>query len=244
MIEIIDLKKSFGDNSVLNGVNLTIRRGETLVVLGGSGCGKTVLLKHMIGLLRPDEGKVIVNGVDISHAPRKELYRIRRKIGMVFQGSALFDSLTVAENVGLSLRGHTSLSPEEVLETVKEKLALVGLKGVEDIKPAELSGGMKKRVALARAIAMDPEYVLYDEPTTGSDPILAGQINRMILALKERLDIASVVVTHDLVNASKVADRMAMLHDGRITFDGAPEEFKASKEPTVRQFVEGSSLIP
>ncbi len=243
MIEIINLKKSFGENWVLRGINLTVKRGETLVVLGRSGCGKTVLLKHMIGLLRPDEGEVVVDGLNISSAPRSQVYRIRRKFGMVFQGSALFDSMTVAENVGLTLKEHTHLTSEEISLRVKDKLSLVGLDGVENIKPAELSGGMKKRAALARAIAMDPEYVLYDEPTTGSDPILADQINKMILDLKRKLKIASVVVTHDIVSASKIADRMAMLHDGRITFEGTPEELRGSEDPVVREFVKLSSSV-
>lgn len=242
MIEIRNLTKSFGRNQVLKGVELTVKKGETLAVLGRSGCGKTVLLKHMIGLLMPDEGEVIVDGLNVCEASRSEIYRMRMKFGMVFQGSALFDSMTVAENVGLGLTEHTRLGREEISRRVREKLSLVGLAGVEDLKPAELSGGMKKRAALARAIAMDPEYVLYDEPTTGSDPILADQINRMMLDLKQKLGIASVVVTHDVVSASKVADRIVMLHDGKITFEGTSQEWKKSEDPIVKEFIRWSLL--
>jgi phospholipid/cholesterol/gamma-HCH transport system ATP-binding protein len=244
MIEIKDVHKNFGENQVLRGVDLTIQKGETMVVIGRSGCGKSVLLKHIIGLLKPDRGNILVDGEDITSSNEGQLNKLRQKFGMLFQASALFDSMTVDENVGLGLREHTKMPEAEIKEKVRETLKLVGLSGIEEKKPAELSGGMKKRVGLARAIAMDPEYVLYDEPTTGIDPIMADVINGLIINLRNTLSITSIAVTHDIVSAYKIADRIAMLYDGKIIFIGTPEETKSTKHPVVRQFIEGSAQGP
>jgi phospholipid/cholesterol/gamma-HCH transport system ATP-binding protein len=244
MIEIKDVHKCFGWNPVLQGVNLTINKGETMVVIGRSGCGKSVLLKHIIGLLKPDQGQILVDGENIVSYNDNQLNKLRQKFGMLFQASALFDSMTVDENVGLGLREHTKMPETEIREKVRETLKLVGLSGIEEKKPAELSGGMKKRVGLARAIAMDPEYVLYDEPTTGIDPIMADVINELIIRLRNTLSITSIAVTHDIVSAYKIADRIAMLYEGRIIFIGTPEETKNTNHPVVRQFIEGSAQGP
>ncbi len=244
MIEIVDLHKSFGDNYVLKGVNLHVNKGETVVVIGRSGCGKSVLLRHIIGLMKPDKGSVYVDGVDVTRLKDDELYELRKKFGMVFQGSALFDSLSVWENVGLGLLEHTDLPEEEVRRIALEKLSLVGLRGFEDARPSELSGGMKKRVGLARAIAMEPEVILYDEPTTGLDPIMADVINELIRHLQERLQITSIAVTHDMKSAYKIGDRIAMLYDGRIVFEGTPDRIKSAGDEIIRQFVEGRAEGP
>jgi phospholipid/cholesterol/gamma-HCH transport system ATP-binding protein len=244
MIAIKDVHKCFRWNSVLQGVNLTINKGETMVIIGRSGCGKSVLLKHIIGLLKPDQGQILVDGEDIVSYNDNQLNKLRQKFGMLFQASALFDSMTVDENVGLGLREHTQMPEPEIKEKVKATLKLVGLSGIEEKKPAELSGGMKKRVGLARAIAMDPEYVLYDEPTTGVDPIMADVINELIINLRNTLAITSIAVTHDMVSAYKIADRIAMLYEGKIIFIGTPEETKNTNHPVVRQFIEGSAQGP
>lgn len=244
MIEIKNVFKRFKDNQVLKGVDLTINKGETTVILGRSGCGKSVLLKLIMGLLKPDQGEILVNGDNVASMNDKQLSGLRQKFGMLFQASALFDSMTVDENVGLGLREHTKLPEEEIGKKVTEKLKMVGLSEVEDQKPAELSGGMKKRVGLARAIAMDPDYVLYDEPTTGLDPIMADVINELIVNLRNTLNITSIAVTHDIVSAYKIADRIAMLYEGKIIFVGTPEEVKNTEQPVVRQFIEGSSQGP
>lgn len=244
MIEIKDIHKNFGENEVLRGVDLTINKGETMVIIGRSGCGKSVLLKHIIGLLKPDQGNILVDGEDITSSNEGRLNKLRQKFGMLFQASALFDSMTVDENVGLGLREHTKMPEAEIKEKVRQTLKLVGLSGIEEKKPAELSGGMKKRVGLARAIAMDPEYVLYDEPTTGIDPIMADVINELIINLRNTLAITSIAVTHDIVSAYKIADRIAMLYDGKIIFIGTPEETKNTNHPVVRQFIEGSAQGP
>ena len=244
MIEIVDLFKRFGENQVLKGVNLKINKGETVVILGRSGCGKSVLLKHIIGLMKPDKGKVLIDGEDITTFKNEKLYKLRQRFGMLFQAAALFDSMTVEENVGLGLREHRLLSEDRVRQRVKERLGLVGLPGVEDLKPAELSGGMKKRVGLARALAMDPEFVLYDEPTTGLDPIMADAINQLIIELRNKLSITSIAVTHDITSAYKIADRIALLHQGEIVFEGTPEQTKSSADPVVKQFVTGSAEGP
>ena len=244
MIEIKNVHKSFGGNQVLRGVDLTINKGETMVIIGRSGCGKSVLLKLIIGLLKPEQGKILVNGDEITSLNDSQLNQVRQKFGMLFQASALFDSMTVNENVGLGLREHTEMPEAEIKEKVRETLKLVGLSGIEEKKPAELSGGMKKRVGLARAIAMDPEYVLYDEPTTGIDPIMADVINDLIINLRNTLSITSIAVTHDIVSAYKIADRIAMLYEGKIIFTGTPEETKNTNHPVVRQFIEGSAQGP
>jgi len=229
---------------VLRGVDLTINKGETAVIIGRSGCGKSVLLKLIMGLMKPDAGKILVNGDDITSLNDSQLNKRRQRFGMLFQASALFDSMTVDENVGLGLREHTKLPEKEVRQKVEEKLKMVGLSAVEQLKPAELSGGMKKRVGLARAIAMEPEYVFYDEPTTGLDPIMADVINELIISLRNTLSITSIAVTHDIVSAYKIADRIAMLYEGKIVFVGTPEEVKNTDNPVVRQFIEGSSQGP
>ncbi len=240
MIEIVDLWKSFGDNHVLRGITLTIPTGTTYVVLGGSGSGKTVLLKHVIGLLKPDRGVVRVNGVEISALEGKALTEARQRFGMVFQGAALFDSMTVYDNVAFPLRekrrGH--ISADEIRSRVVEKLAVVDL-GEEVLPrfPSELSGGMRKRVALARALVSDPEIVLYDEPTTGLDPITTDSVDGMILNAKERLRITSMVISHDIASAFKVADRLAVLYDGHLAAEGTPEEVRASQDPFVKRFL-------
>ena len=244
MIEIKDVHKCFRWNSVLQGVDLTINKGETMVIIGRSGCGKSVLLKHIIGLLKPDQGTILVDGEDITSYNDNLLNKLRQKFGMLFQAAALFDSMTVDENVGLGLREHTKMPELEIKEKVKTTLKLVGLSGIEEKKPAELSGGMKKRVGLARAIAMDPKYVLYDEPTTGVDPIMADVINELIIHLRNTLSITSIAVTHDMVSAYKIADRIAMLYEGKIIFIGTPEETKNTDHPVVRQFIEGSAQGP
>lgn len=241
MIEITGLHKSFGKKKVLDGVDLRVEAGETMVIIGRSGCGKSVLLKHLVGLFPPDRGSVAVDGTELRGIRKRELYALRRRFGMLFQGAALFDSMTVAENVGLGLRQHSDLPPEEVLEVVRRKLSMVGMAGTEQLMPAELSGGMKKRVGLARALAMDPSYVLYDEPTTGLDPIMADKINDLIVDLQKKLSLTSVVVTHDMVSANKVGDRIAMLHQGRIIFCGTPRQIAASADERVQQFIRGEA---
>jgi phospholipid/cholesterol/gamma-HCH transport system ATP-binding protein len=244
MIRIRGLRKRLGSKQVLDGVDLEIETGETIVVMGRSGIGKSVLLKHVIGLMTPDAGSIVVDDVEIVGLPERPLNEVRKRFGMLFQGSALFDSMTVGENVGLPLREHLHLDDAEVRRRVAQRLEWVGLEGVEDMKPASLSGGMKKRVGLARAIAMDPQFVLYDEPTTGLDPIMADVIDQLIRSLQRRLGVTSVVVTHDLTSACKVADRIALLHDGRVVFLGTPAEVRTTSDPLMRQFVEGSSEGP
>jgi phospholipid/cholesterol/gamma-HCH transport system ATP-binding protein len=239
MIEIKNIKKSFNGKAVLTGIDLVIPDGMSTVIVGMSGCGKTVLLKSIIGLIKPDEGNIFVNGEEITKMKRKDLYRIREKFGVLFQGAALFDSMTVAENIGLALEEHTDHSESTIRERVRQKLAVVGLSGVEDINPAELSGGMKKRVGLARALIMDPQFVFFDEPTTGLDPIMADNINNLILETHKKLNITSVIVTHDMVSAFKIGDRIAMIKDGHIIFMGTPSEFKQNKKKEIKQFVEG-----
>lgn len=244
MIEIQELYKSFGDKAVLRGVNLRIESGESMVVIGGSGSGKSVLIKHIIGILKPNRGAIFINGTNITGLKETELYRIRRKFGMLFQGAALFDSMTVWENVGFSLLRDKTYTEKQIRETAIEKLKLVGLTNVQDLMPAELSGGMKKRVGLARAIAYEPEILLYDEPTTGIDPIMADAINELIIEMREKLNVTSITITHDMMSAYKIADRIAMLYNGRIIEIGSPEEIKHSENPFVKQFITGSSVGP
>jgi len=238
------VRKRLGAKDVLRGVDLSVPRGECLVVIGRSGTGKSVLLKHVIGLLLPDDGIVLVNGVNVASLDDAELLALREDMGMLFQSGALFDSMTVGENVGLALREHTPLGEPQIDIIVAEKLALVGLSGTESLRPSSLSGGMKKRAALARALAMNPKIMLYDEPTTGLDPITADVINRLIRRLQERLGMTSIVVTHDMRSAYHVGDHIAMLHEGRIHAIGTPAEIQATQDPVVRQFIEGSSVGP
>jgi phospholipid/cholesterol/gamma-HCH transport system ATP-binding protein len=244
MIRIHGLKKRLGEKQVLNGVDLEIDKGETVVVLGPSGTGKSVLLKHILGLMTPDEGSIEVDGEEIVGRSESDMTQIRRRFGMVFQGAALFDSMTIGENVGLALKEHTQLSEAEIEQRVTERLEWVGLRNVEEKKPSDLSGGMRKRAGIARAIVMDPQFVLYDEPTTGLDPIMADIIDTLICDLQERMSVTSIVVTHDLKSAFKVADRMAMLVGGRIVFSGTPDEVRSTQDPVVRQFMEGTSEGP
>ena len=244
MIRINNIHKSFLGNRVLRGVNLEIKEGETITIIGGSGCGKSVLLKHIVGLLKPEVGEIEVDGQEITRLGMDELAEVQKKFGMLFQGAALFDSLAVGENISFGLRMLTDLDEKEIGRMVSEKLSLVGLEGIEQLMPAELSGGMKKRVALARAIAMNPKYILYDEPSTGLDPIMADVINNLILDLQEKLNITSIVVTHNMVTAYKVSDRIAMLYEGRIEGIGTPEEIRETKNSVVRQFITGSSEGP
>jgi phospholipid/cholesterol/gamma-HCH transport system ATP-binding protein len=243
-IEFSDVWKRLGKKEVLRGVTLAVGRGESLVIIGRSGTGKSVLLKHAIGLLGPDRGAVHVNGIDVTSLAERELLELREGMGMLFQGGALFDSMTIGENVGLALREHTPLPEVQIDIVVAEKLALVGLAGTEPQRPSSLSGGMKKRAALARALAMNPKIMLYDEPTTGLDPITSDVINRLIRQLQQRLKITSIAVTHDMRSAYHIADRIAMLHEGRIHAIGTPAEIQATKDPIVRQFIEGSSEGP
>lgn len=238
MIEVIDLHKSFGDNHVLRGVNLRVDEGTTTVILGGSGSGKSVLLKHMIGLLRPDSGRVIVDGLDLTRLSFRELDRFRERFGMVFQFSALFDSMTVFQNVAFPLREHRNdLSEEEIETIVHDKLRVVGLSGVDELMPGQLSGGMRKRVALARAIVREPKIVLYDEPTTGLDPLTTDAVNQMIAGAKRELGVTSVVISHDIASAFRIADQVAVLYEGRIVERGSPEQIKHTTHPHVLAFL-------
>jgi len=244
MIEIAKVTKYLGGQKVLDGLDLFIPEKKTIVIIGRSGCGKSVLLKHIMGLLKPDSGKILIDGKDISGLDEKEIDGVRIKIGMLFQGAALFDSLTVEENVGFALTRFSGKSRSEIKKIVKEKLALVGLENIEDKKPSELSGGMKKRVGLARALAMEPKIMLYDEPTTGLDPIMSDVINELIVDLQSKLKITSVVVTHDMKSAYKVGDIVAMLYEGKIVEEGTPEEIQRTKSPVVKQFINGVSTGP
>ena len=244
MIEIINLSKSFTSSKVLDNLNLIINSDEVIVIIGRSGCGKSVLLKHIIGLIKPDMGQVIVNGNDMTRLEEHEIDKLRLSFGMLFQGSALFDSMTVGENVGFALREHTNIPGKEIRKKVADSLELVGLKGIENLMPAELSGGMKKRVGLARAICNNPKIILYDEPTTGLDPIMADAINDLIIDLNSKLNVTSIVVTHDMVSAYKIADRIAMLYKGKIIAIGAPKDIKDTKDPIVKQFITGAAKGP
>lgn len=241
MIEIIELYKSFNGQVVLNGLNLFIPKGKITVIIGRSGAGKSVLLKHIIGLLKPDRGRVIVEGTDIYALSPKDLTAFRRKFGFLFQGSALFDSLNVFENVAFPLLEHTTYSMKEIEDIVHKKLELVGLKGVDEKMPSELSGGMKKRVGLARAIALEPEIILYDEPTTGLDPIMTSAVDHLILEMQKRLQITSVVISHDIKSTFEIADQVAMINEGKIIEVGPPSEFRRSENPVVKNFLRGEA---
>ena len=244
MIEIINLSKSFTSLKVLDNLNLIINSSEVIVIIGRSGCGKSVLLKHIIGLIKPDMGQVIIDGNDMTRLEEYEMDKLRLSFGMLFQGAALFDSMTVGENVGFKLREHTDISGSEIRKKVADALELVGLKGIENLMPSELSGGMKKRVGLGRAICNNPKIILYDEPTTGLDPIMADAINGLIADLNNKLNVTSIVVTHDMVSAFKIADRIAMLYKGKIITIGTPDEIKNTKDPIVKQFITGAAKGP
>ncbi|HEX6938959.1 MAG TPA: ABC transporter ATP-binding protein [Longimicrobiales bacterium] len=238
-IRLHEVRKAFGARVVLDGVSLDVREGETVAVIGLSGAGKSVLLKTIIGLLTPDSGAVLVDGRDVAALRREELYELRRQVGYVFQFAALFDSMTVEENVAMGLRRVPGMTEDRVRERVAESLRLVDLEGSGSRYPAQLSGGQRKRVGVARAIATRPKYVLYDEPTTGLDPVTAAVIDDLISKLDRELGVTSVVVTHDIASASRVADRIALLHEGRIRFAGTPEEFRATEDSVVRAFIDG-----
>jgi phospholipid/cholesterol/gamma-HCH transport system ATP-binding protein len=243
MIQIQNLQKSFNGAQVLRGVDFEIHDGETLVVIGRSGGGKSVLLKHLCGLMQPDAGRVVVDGVDIEPLSERELTPIRKKFGVLFQGAALFDSMTVFENVAFPLREERKAEEPEITQRVEQALTIVDLLNAKDKKPAELSGGMRKRAGLARACVANPKYILYDEPTTGLDPVLADHINDLILRTRDQLHVTSLAVTHDMTSAYKIADRIAMLHEGRIHAVGTPKEIQATTDPIVRQFVTGTAEI-
>jgi len=244
MIEIKNLVKSFGKKQVLKGVNLNIERGKTTVIIGASGCGKSVLLKLIIGLLKPDSGEVFIDGEEITKMNEKEIYRVRNKFGFLFQGAALFDSMTVGENIGLGLAENTETPQAEINRIVTEKLELVNLKGTENLMPSELSGGMRKRVGLARALACSPEFILYDEPTTGLDPITSEAIDKLIhsLAKNPKLLVTSIVVTHDIFSVYEVADHVAMMYEGLVHFEGTPAQLTSTTDTVVREFLERTDM--
>jgi len=244
MIEIRNLYKTLGPLKVLNNLSLTVRRGETKVVIGRSGVGKTVLLKNIVGLISPDSGSIKINEVEVTNLNEKEYNRLRMEIGMVFQGGALFDSMNVGENVGFVLNEFMSLDAKTVKDRVRDSLGLVGLKDVEHMMPSQLSGGMRKRVSLARVLCMEPHIILYDEPTTGVDPITAAAINHLIIEMRDKLKVTSIVVTHDMNSAYQVADSIAMFYKGQIIADGSPEDIKNSKHPVIQQFIHGEAHGP
>jgi phospholipid/cholesterol/gamma-HCH transport system ATP-binding protein len=239
MIEVVDVHKSLNGLEVLRGINLSIDKGKTMVILGASGAGKTVFMKHIIGLLKPDRGSIYIDNVDITRLKERELAHVRKRFGMLFQEGALFDSLNVGENVAFPLQEHTKLSMEAIYKIVREKLEQVGLYGVEDKYPNELSGGMKRRVALARAMALNPEILLFDEPTTGLDPIMKTVINDLIIDTQKRANLTCIAITHDITTAFQIAHKIAMIYEGVIVEKGLPEEFKRSTNPVVQKFLEG-----
>jgi phospholipid/cholesterol/gamma-HCH transport system ATP-binding protein len=242
-VEFADLFKSYGPKQVLRGASLKVFRGEVMVILGGSGTGKSVTLRHMLGLEAPDSGRVIVEEEDITDLPEEELYRIRKKFGMLFQSGALFDSMTVFENVAFPLREHTEMSEDEITRAVREKLELVNLPNSEHLMPVDLSGGMRKRVGLARSIVLDPKVILYDEPTTGLDPITSQTINELIVDLQAKLNVTSVVVTHDIHSAFSVGDRIAFLHQGVFEWVGSMDEARDTDNPRLRDFLKASAVV-
>jgi phospholipid/cholesterol/gamma-HCH transport system ATP-binding protein len=240
LIEVKDLVKSFDGRVVLDGINLTVDRGSVFAIMGGSGCGKTTLLRHLIGVIRPDSGQIKVGGEDITTFDESRMDGYRRRFGMLFQMGALLNSLSVHDNIALPLREHTKLDEKIIGVIVKMKLELVGLRDFEHLKPAQLSGGMQKRVALARALALDPEIVFYDEPTSGLDPVVTGVISQLIVDLSKRMGITSVVITHDTGSAFRISDKMVVLFRGRVVAEGAPKQIQESSDPMVQQFIHGS----
>lgn len=244
MIKLIGLRKAFDGHRVLDGCTLSVARGETVVIIGRSGAGKSVLLKHLVGLIRADAGQIEIDGERATEFTKEDWEHVRTRIGMVFQNAALFDSLSVWENIGLGLLEHTNLNREDVFDIVKRKLAMVGLVGVEHKRPSELSGGMKKRVALARAIARDPEIILYDEPTTGLDPISAALINDLMVKLRDELKITAIAVTHDLTSARRIAHRICLLHKGKIVGEETPDRLDQTENAYIRQFIRGEAHGP
>jgi len=245
MIQLDDVYKSFGAKSVLSGFSLEVREGETMVIIGYSGTGKSVAIKHIVGLLEPDKGRVFVDGLEVAKLSRRDLYALRARIGYVFQFSALFDSMTVAENVAMGLRKMGTLTPGEIDTRVQEALDLVDLPETGSVLPIELSGGMRKRVGIARAIALHPKYLLYDEPTTGLDPVTSAVIDEMMVRMRDKLGVTSIVITHDMRSAYRVGTRIAMLFEGRVRWVGTVDEIKNTDDPVVRQFIEGrASPVP
>ena len=239
MIRLIDIYKSFGPKEVLKGFTLDVNEGETMVIIGGSGTGKSVAIKHIVGLLEPDRGTVWVDGKEVPTLPRDELYELRSQVGYVFQFAALFDSMTIGDNVAMGLRKEHKLPEADIMQRVSDSLALVDLPGVESKYPAELSGGMRKRVGIARAIARKPKYILYDEPTTGLDPVTSAVIDQLMIRTREKLGVTSIVITHDMRSAYNVGSRIAMLYEGRVRQVGTVEEIQQTTDPVVRQFIDG-----
>jgi len=244
IIQVADLVRRFGDRAVLNDISFNVHRGETLVIMGGSGCGKSTLLRHMVGSMKPTSGSVKIFGEEITTMNEREIARIRRRFGMLFQSGALLASLTVGENVALPLFQHTDKSADEIEEIVKQKLQMVGLTGFEDLKPAEISGGMKKRVGLARALALDPELLFSDEPTSGLDPIMTAVVDQLTLNLTRGNKMTAVVVSHDMTSAFRIGTRMIMLGHGTIVAQGTPDEIRTSSNPEVQQFIKGEADGP
>jgi phospholipid/cholesterol/gamma-HCH transport system ATP-binding protein len=244
VIEVRNLIKNFGKRRILNGVNLKVYKGEVMVIMGGSGCGKSTLLRHIVGTLRPNEGQVLIEGTDINAAKPQELNKIRRRIGMLFQSGGLLDYMNIKDNIALPLREHTNLDEKVIDIIVNLKLSMVNMRGMGHLLPAEISGGMKKRAGLARAIALDPAFVFYDEPTAGLDPVVAGVIDKLILDFSKKLSVTSVVVTHDMQSVFRIASRIAMLHKGEIVTVGTKEEIKNSDDELVQQFINGKPEGP
>ena len=243
MIQLRDVHKAFGSKRVLEGFSLDVKEGETMVIIGYSGTGKSVAIKHIVGLLEPDSGQVTVDGLDVPLLPRRELYKLRARIGYVFQFAALFDSISIGDNVSMGLRKQGDLSDVEIATRVAEALDLVDLPGVAERFPAELSGGMRKRVGIARAIALRPKYLLYDEPTTGLDPVTSAVIDNLMVRMREKLGVTSIVITHDMRSAYTVGTRIAMLYEGRVRRVGTVDEIRATSDPVVRQFIEGRASL-
>ena len=244
MIEIHNLYKAFGPQMILNNLNLTVRRGETKAIIGRSGVGKSVLLKSIVGLVRPDSGSIKVNGVEVTNLNDRDYNKLKMEIGLVFQGGALFDSMNVGENVAFVLNEFMNLDKKTVRDRVRDALALVGLKDVEEMMPSQLSGGMRKRVSLARVMCMEPQIILYDEPTSEVDPITAAAINNLIVELRDKLKVTSIVVTHDMNSAYKIADSIAMFYRGQVIADGKPEDIRNTQHPVVKQFITGQAQGP
>ena len=243
MIRLVDVHKAFGPKQVLNGFTLDVLEGETMVIIGYSGTGKSVAIKHIVGLLEPDSGEVVVDGLEVPRLPRRELYKLRARIGYVFQFAALFDSLTIGENVAMGLRKQGELDEREISERVDQALDLVDLPGVQSKFPAELSGGMRKRVGIARSVALRPKYMLYDEPTTGLDPVTSAVIDDLMVRMRDKLGVTSIVITHDMRSAYTVGTRIAMLYQGRVRQVGPVDEIQHTSDPVVRQFIEGRAHL-